>query len=253
MYPYLDLAGFKARTVMVEMEVDQIESIFPGYIATRIASQSSWLNSRFRKRYGASLPFGQTPPTLLPYGTNPPSLSLQGRPVLGNMAIRVEVTTAGSLGTAIIRWTKDGGVTHTAHVTSAASIVLAGTGMTLTMSGGLSTYSTDNAYQSATPVPEVVLGWLTVLVTLDVYRRRGVNPQDPVIEMVTADVKRVYEEVKEEADSKDGLFDIPTSEDQDSAVTTGGPIGYSETSPYIWTDIQRAGAVAEDRSTQGDD
>ena len=98
----------------------------------------------------------------------------------------------------------------------------------------------------ATP-PESVLGWLTALVTLDVLRKRGLNPADPAAEMYAKDVERAMAELKEAADSKDGLFDLPAVDDGDSAVTTGGPLGYSETSPYVWADIERNIGRNEDR------
>ncbi len=104
-------------------------------------------------------------------------------------------------------------------------------------------------------VPEILLGWLTALVTLDVMRRRGMNPSDPVAQMYAEDVTRVQAEIKEAADSKDGLFDISGTETatdpRDSSVSTGGPLGYSETSPYVWTGIERVNGRGEDRNGGG--
>lgn len=102
------------------------------------------------------------------------------------------------------------------------------------------------------PVPDVVLGWLTALVTYDAYRARGFNPQDPLGELIRADYDAAKAEVKEAADSKDGLFDLPAStEETDSSVTTGGPQAYSETSPYVWTNIEAAVGKAQDAAYTG--
>ncbi len=101
------------------------------------------------------------------------------------------------------------------------------------------------------PVPEIILGWLTSLVTLDVLRKRGLNPQDPTAEMFAADALKAEEEIKEAADSKEGLFDIETATDGGSGVTTGGPLGYSETSPYVSFDRQWVTGRTEDGNHSG--
>lgn len=239
-------------------EVLLVENENPGFTAQAIATESSWINGRLRKRYGRhsgranSLPLGQSPPLLLATGTNPPALMLNGTPILGSLQIGVTITTGGVVGVAVFKYTIDGGVTYTTNVTSAAQVPLAGTGMVLQMpTAAGNTFSTDNVYAAATPVPEIVLSWLTTLVTHKLMRKRGMNPQDPIIELLVADVQRVHDEIKEAADSKDGLFDLPTSEDEDSAVTTGGPAGCSQTSPYVWQDVERAIGVAQDAQSLG--
>lgn len=91
------------------------------------------------------------------------------------------------------------------------------------------------------PVPPVVLGWLSKLVTPDVYRKRGVNPSDPQLELVEKDRTTAEAEIKEAADSKDGLFDLPLNETATpvaSAIAAGGPLGCSQTSPYDWVDVE---------------
>lgn len=97
------------------------------------------------------------------------------------------------------------------------------------------------------PIPEIVLDWIERLTTRDCYARRGWNPgseQDALV-MKRADDADV--ELKEAADSKDGLFDLPLRDDGDvSAVTKGGPHGYSEQSPYVGLDVQRKIAGRED-------
>jgi hypothetical protein len=94
------------------------------------------------------------------------------------------------------------------------------------------------------PYPPILLLWLTKLVTRDAYAKRGYNPQsemdkNAIVEMAD----KVEAEVKEAADSKDGLFDLPLSTSSNaSGVSAGGPLGYSERSPYVWQTNQRDNA-----------
>ncbi len=90
------------------------------------------------------------------------------------------------------------------------------------------------------PRPEIVVVWQTKIVTPEAYRARGYNPQDPTMEWSEKDRDRAYEQIKEAADSETGLYDIPLLPTVDtSGVAKGGPLGYSEASPYSWTDVQR--------------
>ncbi len=112
----------------------------------------------------------------------------------------------------------------------------------------------DVATMAAAP-PEITFIWLTALVTFDAYGRRGFNPSsesdrasilDPYVEAKA--------EVKEAADAQNGLFDLPllsTNSPSASGVTRGGPLGYSETGPYVWTDQQACIGSREDASGRG--
>jgi hypothetical protein len=142
------------------------------------------------------------------------------------------------------------GTTYTGQgIATAAAVVLPGTGLTAAFAAGA--YGADNVYSAPTPVPEVILGWLATLLDLDVMRKRGVNPQDPLLELMVESVNTVRLEVQDAVDGKDGLWDIPTNEDADSAVTTGGPMCYSESSPYVYADSQEREGVAEDLRGRG--
>ena len=177
-------------------------------------------------------------------------MALTGRGVLGSLRMLVGMTTGGGVGAAVFQWSIDGGKTYVATgVATAPIVVLGSTGFSATFPAG--TYGTDNLYAAATPVPEAVLGWLTDFVTVDVWDRRGRNPQDPLLVTAKERYEQALAELKEAADSKDGLFDLPVSEDLDSAVTTGGPLGYSETSPYVWTDLEAERATNEDSNNRG--
>lgn len=242
-FPAVDLAGVMRRSFLRPSYFTDVEAQSPGFTVQSIASNSSSIWSRLRKRYGASgtLPFGQLPPTLVPSGLTPPSVTLTGRPTLGSYLMVIQITTGGPLGTAVFQWSSDGGVTWTSSVTTAASVTLGTTGMTA-LFPDTGNYDTSNSYAAAPPVPETILRWLTILVTADVFRRHGVNPNDPLMVGLVDEVKQVRAEIEEAANSQTGLFDLPTSEDQASAVTTGGPFVYSEQSPYTWAYRQQAAA-----------
>lgn len=115
-------------------------------------------------------------------------------------------------------------------------VPLTGTGIAATFAAG--TYSADNLYSAATPVPEQILGWMVAILTPDVYRKRGVNPQDPQIVLLEQDRTKAEEQLTEAANSETGLLDLPTNDSGDSAVTTGEPLGHSDASPYAWQDRQ---------------
>lgn len=89
-----------------------------------------------------------------------------------------------------------------------------------------------------TPFPEVVQGWLVDIVTPDLYFRRGWDPASEqgtaILELAAA----ARESMKEAADSQNGLYDLPLLGTADTAISKGGPLGYSEASPYTWTDAQ---------------
>lgn len=250
MIPYLDLGGFQRRTVMPLGDVQLVDSLYPGWIARAARTVQSHVNTRLRKRYGESIPFGAAPAQPVAAGTSPPAVTLTGIPTVGSLEIVIAITTAGALGSAVVKWSLDGGDTWTTNVPTAASVALPGTGLTANFAAG--TYSADNVYTAATPVPEQILRWMTQILTPDVYRKRGVNPQDPQLELVEKDRTDALAQLKEAADGAEGLLDLPTNEDAGSAVTTGSPMGYSEASPYVWTDQQRTGGVDDDQNHGGD-
>lgn len=258
---YLDLLGFRRRTIMPAQDVDVLAELSPGFIEARIALRTSLVNARLRKRYGnnlaaSALPFGATPPALAASGTSPPMpATLAGVPLVGSQQIVLAIVVGGTLGTATVKVSVDGGVSFAPPIATAATLALnaanagAATGLSALFPAG--TYGTDNAYTAPTAVPEAILGWLTALVTLDAYQRRGANPQDPQMVLVVDAATAALAELKEAADSKDGLFDLPVNEAADSAVTTGGPLGYSETSPFVWRRVEAELGIAEDIAHTG--
>ena len=246
MFPYLDLNGFRRRTTMPIGDVDYTEENSPGYITARIALRTSWMNSRFRKRYGNTLPFGVETPELQAAGVLPPKVTLSGQPVLGCVDLQVVILSGTTF-----KYSTDGALSWSGALTIAPTFAIAGTGLTLNFPTGV--YASDQSYLAATPVPETVLGWLVIFVTYDVYRKRGVNPQDPQIELLVEEMKTALADIKESADGENGLFDLPVNEDTDTAISTGGPQGYSETSPYVWQDREFRQGHLEDSNRNGSD
>src|SRR5216684_1248194 len=56
-------------------------------------------------------------------GTAPPTVTLSGTPNDG-YNIRIEITTAGVRGTAVFRWSSNGGTSYTSNVVTAATVAL---------------------------------------------------------------------------------------------------------------------------------
>lgn len=101
------------------------------------------------------------------------------------------------------------------------------------------------------PIPEIVCGWLERLVTRECYLRRGFNPSSAQDSEIIERAKGADAEIKESADEKDGLFDLPLREDLEaSSAIVRGPMGSAESSPYAWTDVQ-AEAVRFDGGRRG--
>ena len=79
-------------------------------------------------------------------GTTPPTVTISGTPSsLLAQSLRIEITTGGTRGTALFRWSLDGGTTWVASgVATAASVALGTSGITAAFATG--TYATDNVY-----------------------------------------------------------------------------------------------------------
>lgn len=93
----------------------------------------------------------------------------------------------------------------------------------------------------AAPVPEVILGWLTNIVTPELYERRGWDPTSAQGVSILAAADRARAEMKEAADSVTGLYDLPLLDTGASTgVTSGAPLASADASPYAWVDAQAA-------------
>lgn len=247
----LTLAGFIRRSSMQPSDVNGIESKSPGFVQGQAVDVQEEVYDQLRKRYLVdSLGQVMGPPSAR--GTNPPPITFLGVPVSGDLEIVITITTSGPIGVAAFSWSKDGGQTQVAtDVVTATAVPLPGTGITVlfpfSVGGSAAAYFTDNVYVAATPVPRIVLRWITSKLTVAVWERRGVNPQDPQIAAAVARAAKADEQIAQAANSKDGLFDLPLNVDTGgSGVTQGGPLAYSETSPYAWQDIQAGRGHVED-------
>ena len=108
------------------------------------------------------------------------------------------------------------------------------------------------AFNATPPTPPAVQGWLSRIVTVRVWIKRGVDPNDLQFGMINDDAIAAMAEVQEAADSVEGKFDLPLRTDQDgSAINRGNPRSYSEASPYVWTDVQSSTGSNEDDAGSG--
>lgn len=97
------------------------------------------------------------------------------------------------------------------------------------------------------PYPVAVLSWLTRIVTVRCFLKHGVPPTDEQFQAIQKDADDARAEVLEAANGDDGLFDLPLRSDTTSTgVSKGGPLGYSERSPYVSGDIKRRVGRQED-------
>jgi hypothetical protein len=95
-------------------------------------------------------------PTITATGTTPPTVAVNGFSTLALGGVRIEITTGGTRGTAVFRYSLDGGNTWVSNVATAASVDLLvkrtndpddpgdPSGLTATFATG--TYATDNVY-----------------------------------------------------------------------------------------------------------
>lgn len=247
-FPALDLGGYQRRSTLPQEYLDFVEGIAPGFIAQKIKSWTSRIYSQLRKRYDGTIPWGQTPAAFDISGTNPPLVMLQGIPTVGSVQVIVQITTGGPVGTALFTLSVDGGASSITNQLTAASFPLPGTGLSIIFPAG--TYSTDNVFSAPAPVPEAVLTWLTYLTDWDVLRKRGANANSPNTSNVFEQAQTALAEVKEASDSKEGLFDLPVNDNGMGAqgISSGGPLWYTEVSPYISADQQQYYGTIEDSS-----
>lgn len=104
----------------------------------------------------------------------------------------------------------------------------------------------------ALPYPEAVKTWCARIVTMQCWKRRGYDPTDQSMQDAVKDRDEAKAEIKEAADSNEGLFDLPLRNDTTATgISKGAPFGYSEQSPYVWADAQVDTARDEDLNRRG--
>jgi hypothetical protein len=245
MFPALDLPTVKRRSPVRPSYFDDVEAQTPGYTAQAIATQTSRIYSRLRKRYAAGLPWGKQAPPLDAAGLAPPPVKLVGIPTFGALLLILKIRNPGALGAATFDWSQDGGLTFpNTAIATAPTVALGSTGLSALFPVG--PYDLTNTWAAPTPVPEAILRWLTILVSAEVLERHGgVESTEPIFERLMKRVEIAEAELAEAANSQTGLFDLPVNDDSDTAISSGGPLSYSEAGPYTWTYIQERNAQAE--------
>jgi len=102
------------------------------------------------------------------------------------------------------------------------------------------------------PYPVAVLSWLTKLVTVRCYLKRGVEATDEQFVSIQQDAMDAKAEIKEAADSNVGLFDLPLRSDTTATgIDRSGPFAYSEQSPYVGFSRQARTGRTEDGNGSG--
>lgn len=78
---------------------------------------------------------------------------------------------------------------------------------------------------------------------------RGINPESDQSDQAKDAMARAELWLTAAVDTKDGDAELRAAESGlgDSAVNVGGPLAYSEASPYAWTDRQRERISSEGR------
>jgi hypothetical protein len=104
----------------------------------------------------------------------------------------------------------------------------------------------------ASPYPEAVQNWLAQLFTPELYLKRGVDPTDAQFAAMQKIAEDAWAQVTEAATADENKFDLPLRADTHATgITYGAPLAYTETSPYVWRDVQRRTAEEEDDSGEG--
>lgn len=98
----------------------------------------------------------------------------------------------------------------------------------------------------ATPVSHVVRGWLARLMDPVIHRIAGVDATDAQYSDTVESAREAMAEIKEAADAKDGLYDLPLRSDTTATGITRVPtLAYSELSPYTAGHVQRRDSRGE--------
>ena len=105
--------------------------------------------------------------TVVATGTSPPAVTITGTPLNtttiagGNQVIEIDITTGGTLGTALFTWKLNGSVIQTNQTTASTftlgTAAASTTGLTANFPAG--TYTNDNVYTETSSAPASV--WLT--------------------------------------------------------------------------------------------
>jgi phage gp36-like protein len=102
------------------------------------------------------------------------------------------------------------------------------------------------------PYPTIVTEWITHIVSLRTYMKRGVYATDTTFAEYKAQHDQAVKEVEEAADSDTGKFELPLRADTNAnGIMRGSPRSYTEAGPYVFTDVQADIARDEDANRTG--
>lgn len=130
-------------------------------------------------------------------------------------------------------------------------------GVTLTTLEDVSEYidtRLDKRYATpfVAPLPRVLFRWVVDLATPMLLEMRGFDANDPDMLRMAAAQEKADAQILEAASSKDSLFGLPATDGGDgTGISRGGPLFYSEASPYVGADRQEREGVCEDLSGFG--
>jgi hypothetical protein len=94
------------------------------------------------------------------------------------------------------------------------------------------------------PTNRTILGWCRDIVDLEVFIIRGGNPSSAQDSLWVSKHDTAKAEIKEAADAKEGLFDLPLKQDSTSTgIAKGAPLGQAQAGPYTWLDEQAAAVL----------
>lgn len=93
----------------------------------------------------------------------------------------------------------------------------------------------------ATSPPLILLEWQTTIMTAELFAARGWDPNNEQDKRIQDAADQAWSEIREAADSKDGLFDLPLIEGAAaSGITDQGPMGSAQVTAYDWIDVEAA-------------
>ncbi|MCC6557187.1 MAG: DUF1320 family protein [Polyangiaceae bacterium] len=91
------------------------------------------------------------------------------------------------------------------------------------------------------PYPDAIIDQVARVVAYRLTLKRGFNPSSEQDQLIKEEKDEALAWLSETADAQNGKVELPIRQATPpdvAAVNAGGPLGYSEASPYTWMDIQ---------------